>query len=84
MNYSVTAVYFSPTDTSRRGVCAMAEVLGGEFSELDLTHGAAEANFGEQELVIFGGPVYGGRLYKGQLERMAGLKGNNTPCVLTV
>lgn len=84
MNYSVTAVYFSPTDTSRRGVCAMAKALGGEFSELDLTHGAAEANFGAQELVIFGGPVYGGRLYKGQLERMAGLRGNNTPCVLTV
>ena len=84
MNYPVTAVYFSPTDTSRRGVCAMAEELGGDYSELNLTNGACDANFGEKELVIFGAPVYGGRLYTGSVERMAGLKGNGTPCIVTV
>lgn len=83
-NINATAVFFSPTDTSRTGVCAIARALSSEFSELDLTCAPAQATFGEKEVVVFGAPVYGGRIPAVCRERMAGLKGNNTPCIITV
>lgn len=84
MDYPVTAVYFSPTDTSRRGACTIAGTLGSDYSELDLTRGPAEALFGRNEIVVFGAPVYGGRLFNGFVERLAGVRGSQTPCIVTV
>ena len=71
-NINATAVFFSPTDTSRTGVCAIARALSSEFSELDLTCAPAQATFGEKEVVVFGAPVYGGRIPAVCRERMAG------------
>ncbi len=31
MDCPVTAIYFSPTDTSRKGACAIVEALGGHL-----------------------------------------------------
>lgn len=84
MDCPVTAIYFSPTDTSRKGACAIVEALGGTCKELDLTCHAAKAQFGPREVVVFGGPVYGGRLFKGFVERLADVKGNKAPCIVTV
>lgn len=84
MDYPVTAIYFSPTDTSRKGVCAIAQTLGGAYNELDLTCQAATAQFGSNEVIVFGAPVYGGRLFKDFVERLAGVRGDKTPCIVTV
>lgn len=84
MNCPVTAIYFSPTGTSRKGACAIAEALGGTCKELDLTCHAVKAQFGSNEVVVFGAPVYSGRLFKGIVERLAEVRGDKTPCVVTV
>lgn len=84
MGYNVTAVYFSPTDTSRKGACTIAKTLGGTYNELDLTCQGMKAQFGSNEVVVFGAPVYGGRLFKGFVERLSGVRGDKTPCVITV
>lgn len=84
MGYPVTAIYFSPTDTSRKGTCAIAKALGGTYNELDLTCQGAKAQYGSSEAVVFGAPVYGGRLFKGFVERLAEVRGEKTPCIITV
>lgn len=81
-----TAVYFSPTGTSRAGAESIARTLAPDAASCDLTRFDAPlpAPFGADELVVFGAPVYAGRLYEGFSARLAQLQGNNTPCILTV
>lgn len=81
---NVTAIYFSPTDTNRKSVCAIAKTLGGEYKGLDITCKAGKAQFGPDDVAVFGAPVYGGRLFKGIAERLHDVRGENTPCVVTV
>lgn len=86
-NYNITAVYFSPTETSRRGTLAIARELASSFQEMDLTIATAEppqTRFTTKDLLVFGAPVYSGRLYKGVVKRFEKLQGNNTTCVITV
>lgn len=44
----------------------------------------AEVTFGEEDFVIIGGPVYGGRIPEVAMERLKKFKGTNTPCILVV
>ena len=75
---------FSPTGTSLRGAWAMASALG-EAQLLDVTTSPApEQVFTPQDLVVFGAPVYGGRVFQGALERLSPLRGQDTPCIVTV
>ena len=82
----VTAVYFSPTGNTKKSVEAMAGAIGdGIYETIDLTPaGQAQVvrEFSEGEFVIFGMPVYGGRIPAPAAPRLAGLKGNHTPCIL--
>jgi len=83
----VTAVYFSPTGTSAKGVNAIAAGIDQSPTKLDLTIRKEEPVkkvFDEKDVVVFGGPVYGSRIYRGFKERMANLQGHDTPCVITV
>lgn len=84
----IAAIYFSPTDTSRKGAEAIAKALGdGEFLSIDVTRFDAEperTEFGPEDAVVFGAPVYGGRLYRGCRERFRRFRGNGTPCIVTV
>ncbi len=82
----VTAVYFSPTFTSKAGAEAMARAVSPDAASVDLTHVDAPLPpaFGPDELVVLGAPVYAGRLYSGCAERMGRLRGQNTPCIVTV
>lgn len=81
---AVYAAVFSPTDTSRKGAWEMASALG-EPVLVDVTCAPApETAFSPQDLVVFGVPVYGGRVFQGALERLAPLHGQNTPCIVTV
>lgn len=81
----VTAVYFSPTGNTKRTVEAMAGALDPEFETIDLTgyeNRTAAKEFGPDELVIFGMPVYGGRIPETGAQRLEGLQGRETPCIL--
>ncbi len=87
MKRHVTAIYFSPTGTSRKGTRAIAKVFDEEYTNMDITMLDEEVpitEFGAEELVVFGAPVYSGRLFQGSVEQFRQLKGDNTPCVITV
>lgn len=61
----VTAVYFSPTQGSKKYAEAIAAAVEPDFEVIDLTGPKARAGeyrFGPDDLVIFGAPVYAGRL----------------------
>lgn len=79
----VTTVFFSPTDNTKKSLTAMAEAFELPCEEIDLTTpGVPERAFGSDEWVIFGAPVYGGRIPAAAKPRFAKLKGNHTPCLV--
>ncbi len=83
------AIYFSPTFTSKKGAEAIAAALApdGKALSADVTRYDAVpeiTEFGPEDMVVFGAPVYGGRLYRGAKERFCRFRGRNTPCVITV
>ena len=81
------AVYFSPTGTSRRSAMAVAEAISDQVIALDMTVTGRlpeKTEFDTGDIVVFGGPVYGGRLYRGALERFSRLHGSGTTCIVTV
>ena len=81
----VTAVYFSPTGNTKKSVETMAAAISEQYEVLDLTVMAnknAEKEFSADDLVIFGMPVYAGRIPMVAAPRLEGLKGNQTPCII--
>jgi len=85
--YNVYAVYFSATDTSRKGTQVIAGVFDCSINEVDMTiwnRQPAKTEFDENDLVVFGAPVYSGRIYQGASDRFSRLHGSNTPCIITV
>lgn len=85
--YNVYAAYFSPTGTSRTGAVTIAEEIGDRIVEIDLTIQGKQpdkTDFDKNDMVVFGAPVYGGRLFEGAADRFAKLKGDDTPCIITV
>lgn len=87
MNYS--GIYFSPTGTSRTSVLTILEPLakGQEIEELDLTayrDNYPETVFTKEDFVVFGAPVYGGRIPAVSRPRFDSVKGDKTPCIVTV
>lgn len=85
--YNVYAAYFSATDTSRKGAIAIAGALDSSINELDMTIWnlqPGKTEFDENDLVVFGAPVYSGRIYQAAFDRFSRLRGRNTPCIITV
>lgn len=81
----VTAVYFSATENTKKSVEAMAAALSDQYEVLDLTkyeNRAVKREFGADEFVIFGMPVYAGRIPMAAAPRLDGLTGNGTPCLV--
>lgn len=81
-------IYFSPTQTTKNVISAIAEGTGIQDTEqIDLTlpdgaaGGTAEINSG---LAIIGAPVYGGRVALDAVNRLQQVKGNNTPAIVVV
>lgn len=79
---------FSPTGTTGKIVDAIIKGTGfktGNRLNLTLPGNALDKlpEF-EDELLIIGAPVYGGRIPSIAAERISGLKGNNTPAVIVV
>ena len=82
----VTGVYFSPTENTKtvvEGICAQLPV---KRERLNLTDPGQrpEYHFLENEAVIVGVPVYGGRVPATAAERLKKLHGRHTAAVLVV
>jgi len=81
----VYGVYFSPTGTTKSVTKYMLREFDIPKEEIDLTSYENRNNsysFNEDELVIIGIPVYGGRVPITAKNRIKLLKGDNTPIVL--
>ncbi len=82
-------IYFSPTGTTATITNEIANGLGGEKTEYNITLPQKREEhknlvFNENELVIIGIPVYAGRIPAFLEDYLSSYKGNNTPVVLTV
>lgn len=81
-------VYFSPTGTTQSVLRAIAQSLNTENSEI-VEHDVTDYNFKDVELkfetddfVLFGFPVYSGRVPQSFRDRLNGIKGQCTFAVL--
>ena len=85
---NLISVYFSPTGTTKKIMEAITRGSGiAQTSTIDMTLPRfipKELPTFNNEIVIFGAPVYAGRLPAVSVKRFSKLKGNNTPAVLTV
>jgi len=83
---SVRLVFFSPTETSRRVVQAIAEGTGYKpVIHLDITPPSSaelQPEIPGNELTIIGAPVYGGRLPVDAVERLRKISADATPAVV--
>ena len=80
-------VYFSPTYTTRDMLKTMSESFSCEVFEHDLTEYARKddkLSFNKDDVVIFGLPVYGGRVPLTAAERLKNISGKATPAALLV
>ena len=86
MIQTVSKVYFSPTGNTQKSVDAMASAIGVDSRTYDVTADLSPAPhaFGADDFIIFGMPVYGGRIPKAAAARLAGFTGNQTPCIAVV
>ena len=82
----ITGVYFSPTGNTKTAVELIAAQLSSQQSLLDLTGPGKrpDYHFLENEAVIIGVPVYGGRVPAVAAERLKKLHGRKTAAVLVV
>ncbi|TJX13737.1 4Fe-4S dicluster domain-containing protein [Tissierella creatinini] len=86
MNTTITSIYFSPTENTKRSVESIAEVIEGNKEQIDITVDLEpkERLFSDKDLVIFGAPVYAGRIPSVSKERFMKFKGSKTPCLIVV
>ena len=82
------AIYFSPTNTTKKAVTVLVEGMGYPMEVIDLTlpktRQVFHHTFGKNEVVAVGLPVYGGRLPIDLEDFFSGLKGSETPAVAVV
>ena len=74
----INLAYFSPTKTTKNVLLSIAKGLGGDVAqEVDFTlpKNVAEKKFGPDDLVVFGLPVYGGRIPRPTEERIKKIQG---------
>lgn len=83
----VYAVFFSPTNGTERYVKKIAEGISVEYEIINLTIPEVrnkEYSFKNDDVVILGSPVYGGRIPQIEGGIFNKLKGNNTPAIFNV
>jgi ferredoxin len=83
---SVNVIYFSPTQTTKTVLEAIARGIGVDIvRHIDLTPPRARSQEFEEihdELAIIGAPVYGGRIPKEAERRLRRIHAQNTPAVI--
>lgn len=89
MNHKVSAIYFSPTKTTKKIVKTIANGLDENFQEYNLTLPQnrelfKELTFGSEDLIVVGVPVYKGRIPSFIADHFSNFKGDNTKAIFTV
>lgn len=89
MNNRISAIYFSPTKTTKKTVRTIANRLSEDYKEYNLTMPQkrdeyTELTFGIDDLIVVGLPVYKGRIPDFMAEYFSNYKGNNTKAIFTV
>ncbi|MDD4334810.1 MAG: EFR1 family ferrodoxin [Desulfotomaculaceae bacterium] len=87
MNKHLNLLYYSATDTTAQVVKAVADGMNSSVRENNITlpnERERDFVFGEEDLVIIGVPVYGGRVPAFLAEYFTRVKGNNTAAVFVV
>lgn len=80
----ITAMYFSPTKTTKKITRAIAAGIG-EYGLIDLTNPFARKMryvYGEEDVLVLGYPVYGGRVPSVIIDVLSKLMGEGTKAVI--
>lgn len=80
-------VFFSPTGSTKKVLKTIAQKFSTKTTTLDLTNQnmqKAERHYGPEDFIIFGVPVYAGRVPKTAVERIKNISGNHTPAAVVV
>jgi len=81
----VKLIYYSPTGTSKKTVKAIQSGIGIDYDTIDLTLPDSQLkkySLKDTDLAIIAVPVYSGRVAPTAAQRVAKIKGQNTPSVL--
>ena len=81
---NIKLVYFSATNTTKKIVRLIAENIGGNITEYNITQKVPEADIhaGDKDLLIVGMPVYAGRIPSKAAKSLHRFKGDNTPAII--
>ena len=82
---NVTTNFFSPTGSTRRLVSMISKTFPSIPREVDFTpytQRGLSMDFGPDDLVLFGVPVYGGRIPSPAVQTLRRMQGSRTPAVL--
>ena len=82
---NVTSIFFSPTGSTRRLVSMLSKTFPSKPREVDITPYTQRGlcmDFGPDDLVLFGVPVYGGRIPSPAVQTLRRMQGSRTPAVL--
>jgi len=87
----ITAIYFSATGNTEKSLKALAEgaasalgVEGFESVDVSCESEPTSREFGPDDFVLFGMPVYAGRLPLAVKDRLTAFRGQGTPCLVAV
>jgi len=80
---NIHLVYFSPALSTKKIMREIGKSMEAPVKEYDITMGLEEPlNIDTQDLVVFGVPVYAGRVPVLAAQALQIIKGNNTPAIL--
>lgn len=79
-----TLVYFSATRTTKKVAKLIADTVGGNCTEYDITQQQfdKELLLNNQELLIIAMPVYSGRIPATTIDTLKKIKGDGTPAII--
>lgn len=83
----IYAIFFSPTDSTKKVISTIAKDLSLPVENIDITSYSKKLkayNFKEDELVIFGVPVYGGRIPEPAARYIKKIKATNALSTIIV
>lgn len=83
----ISLVYFSPTGSTKRilqSIGKNAGIAAAEFDYTDYNSREMKLRFTEKDTVVFGIPVYSGRVPETAAMRLQNVTGKDTPAILVV
>ena len=83
---SIALVYFSPTGNTKKAVSSIGELPCVTVKTFDITGNVEvpETDLSGFDFVVFGAPVYAGRIPACSVDRFERMKGSGTPCALVL